>query len=143
MSPNDNKKTIRTFIEEFQGRRNLGIINDYLTPEFVDHTAPPGAPKSREGVTGFFSQFYAAFPDFHAIIHDQVAEGNKVVTRKTFHGTHRGEFLGIPATGREIAVDVFDILELSDGKVISHWGILDQLGLMQQLGVVPAESAAN
>jgi steroid delta-isomerase-like uncharacterized protein len=81
---------------------------------------------------------FTAFPDVRATIHDQTAEGDKVWTRKTFHGTHLGPFMGVPPTGRKIAVDVMDVFRIEDGKLAEHWGISDMLGLMQQIGAAPA-----
>jgi predicted ester cyclase len=89
------------------------------------------------------SSVLSAFPDLHVTIHDQVAEGNKVVSRKTFHGTHQGELMGSPATGKQVAFDVIDILQLADGKITDHWVVVDQLGLMQQIGVIPAPGQAS
>jgi steroid delta-isomerase-like uncharacterized protein len=143
MSAQNNREIVRNFIEEFQGRRNLDAIEEYLHPDFINHTAPPGTSQARDGVRWFFNAFYTAFPDFHAVIHDQIVDGEKVVTRKTFHGTHRGEFFGTPPTGREMNVQVIDILQVADGKIIGHWGEFDQLGLMQQLGVIPAPEASQ
>jgi steroid delta-isomerase-like uncharacterized protein len=138
MTAEENKAIIREFVEEFQGRRNLGAIYDYMSPDFVNHTAAEGAPNSREGVEAFFTAFYNAFPDFHATIIGQYSEGDKVATYKVFHGTHQGDFFGIPPTGKSMEMKVHDILQLRDGKIVGHWGYYDQLGLMQQLGVIPS-----
>ena len=94
----------------------------------------------RAAAKAFFEVFFAAFPDLRAEIHDQVAEGDKVVTRKTFHGTHKGEFYGIPASGRQINVEVIDILRVVDEKVTDHWSAMDMMGLMQQIGAAPDQA---
>jgi predicted ester cyclase len=73
----------------------------------------------------------------HAVIHDQLSDGDKVVTRKTFQGTHRGELMGIPPTGNPVAFDVIDIVRVRDGQLVEHWNVIDTLGLMQQVGAVP------
>jgi predicted ester cyclase len=80
----------------------------------------------------------AAFPDFRAEIHDLLADRDLVVTRKTFHGTHDGGFMGIPPTGKQVAFDVIDIVRYENGRLAEHWNVVDQLGLMQQLGVIPS-----
>jgi predicted ester cyclase len=90
-----------------------------------------------------FAMFFNAFPDLHVVIHDQVAEGDRVVTRKTFHGTHQGDLIGIPATGRSVAFDVIDILRVQNGKITDHWNVVDQLGLMHQIGAIPAPEQIN
>jgi steroid delta-isomerase-like uncharacterized protein len=80
---------------------------------------------------------FAAFPDMHFTVRQQIAEGDKVLTHKTFHGTHRGPFMGIPATGKEVSIDVMDIFTVTDGRMREHWTVSDMLGMLQQLGVAP------
>jgi predicted ester cyclase len=82
--------------------------------------------------------FRSAFPDFKATINDIIAEGDKVVIRMTWNGTHRGEFMGIPPTGKRVSFGVFDILRIAGGKFVEHWGQMDSMLMMQQLGVIPA-----
>ena len=89
-----------------------------------------------------FDGFRRAFPDFRATILDQIAEGDKVVTRKVFHGTHEGELMGIPPTGREVEIQVIDIVRLADGRIVEHRNVVDRLGLLQQLGALPAPAGA-
>ena len=91
-----------------------------------------------EDVKRFMGEFRSAFPDFHTTIEDQIAEGDRVATRWTMRGTHEGEFRGIPATGNQISVTGIGIFRFSDGKVVESWDNFDQLGMMQQLGVVPS-----
>jgi predicted ester cyclase len=88
-----------------------------------------------------FGALFEAFPDLRAEIHDQVEEADKVVTRKTFHGTHEGEFMGIPARGRSVAWEVIDIVRVIDNKMVEHWNVVDALSPMQQLGAIPAPTA--
>lgn len=80
----------------------------------------------------------AAFPDLHVTVEDMVAEGDKVVARVTMSGTHKGEFMGIAPTGKQITVGIIEILRIAGGKVVEHWNVVDSLGMMQQLGAVPA-----
>jgi predicted ester cyclase len=80
--------------------------------------------------------FRSAFPDSYFTVEDMMAEGDKVATRKTFHGSHQGEFMGIPPTGRQVSMGLIDIVRISDERVVEHWSMGDNLGLMQQLGVV-------
>lgn len=137
MSTEENKALIRRFVDEAQSQGNIGAVDQFLITDFVDHSALFGMPPTREGVKQLFTMLRTAFPDLHATIHDQIAEGNKVVTRKTLSGTHQGELMGIPATGKQVAIDVIDILQIAGGKITDHWTVVDQLGLMQQLGVIP------
>jgi steroid delta-isomerase-like uncharacterized protein len=137
MNAEQNKDLVRRFVEEAQTCHNLAAVDEYLAPEFVDHSVPPGLPPTREGVKMQFGMFLSALPDLHAIIHDQVADGEKVVTRKTLRGTHQGDLFGIPPTGKTVDIEVIDILRVRDGRITDHWNLVDQLGLLRQLGVGP------
>ena len=114
------------------------MIDELFSPTFVGHTPLPGVPPTREGVRALFAGLHAAFPDLIVTIHEQVAEGDKVVTHKTLAGSHEGPFLGVPATGRRIAFDVIDLITVADGKLAAHRALVDQLGLLRQLGVIPS-----
>ena len=142
MSVETNLTLVRRFVEEAQTRHNLAAVDDYLSPDFEDHSAPPGLPADREGVKMQFTMFFTALPDLHALIHDQVADENKVVTRKTLRGTHQGDLMGIAPTGKTVAIEVIDILAVTDGKITDHWNLVDQLGLLKQLGALPGGEAA-
>ena len=126
-----NKQTVRAFVTETQCRGNLGAIDVYLAPEFVDHSPAPGLPGNRDGIRTLFSALWAAFPDLQATIHDQVAEGDKVVTRKTLSGTHDGPFAGLPPTGNRVSFEVIDILRVVNGKVVERWAVVDELALLR------------
>jgi predicted ester cyclase len=104
----------------------------------VDHTPLPGVPPTRDGVKGFFAALKAAIPDLRIEILDQIAEGGGVATRKKFTGTHDGPFLGVPASGRTVDFEVIDILRSREGRITDHWVVVDQLGLLTQLGAMPA-----
>jgi steroid delta-isomerase-like uncharacterized protein len=137
MSLQENKTLVRRFVEEVQCQHNLAVLDELYSPNFVDRsgmTDPPTLESARQ----FFTMMFAAFPDMRFTIRQQIAEGDKVLTHKTFRGTHRGPFMGIPATGREVSFDVMDIYTVTGGKITEHWTVGDMLGMMQQLGVVPA-----
>ena len=144
MSIEGNKAIVRRIVEEAQSGHNLGVVDELIADDFVDHSVPPGLPPTRDGVKMQFAMFFSAFPDLHVVIHDQVAEGDQVVTRKTFHGTHLGDLMGITPTGRPVAFDVIDILRVHDGKITDHWNVVDQLGLMHQIGALaqPEQTSA-
>jgi steroid delta-isomerase-like uncharacterized protein len=137
--PSSNTEVVRHFVEEYQsGNHDRAVADACLADDFVDHSPfGPFAP-DRDGVLSLFGYLFSAFDDFHAVIHLQVSEGDLVKTHKTFHGRHVGEFMGIPPTDTEIAFDAIDILRIRDGKMREHWNVVDSLGLMQQLGAVPA-----
>ena len=132
-----NKALMKRFVTEYQTNHDESVLYELVAEDFVDHSALPGVPPTREGVRGLFAGFHAAFVPFAAQIHDQVAEGDKVVTRKSFHGRHVGEFMGIPATGREVSVELIDIVRIAEGRIVEHWNVVDQLGLLRQLGALP------
>lgn len=136
MSEEENKAIIARMYEEIHNKGNLDRADEIVTSDFVDHNPPdPNIPKGPEGLRQVFGMFRSAFPDFHTTIEDMISEGDRVVTRLTMHGTHKGEFMGIPATGKKISVPVIDIIRLSDGKAVERWGVEDIAGMMQQLGV--------
>jgi predicted ester cyclase len=122
---------VRPALEDFP------FLDQYASPDAVDHLVPPNMPRGREGSRQFIGMFLTAFPDLHAHVEDIMAEGDKVVTRTNYHGTQTGPLMGIPATGKSISSHGIDITRLSNGKSVEHWGELDMLGILQQLGVVP------
>lgn len=142
MSPEQNKAIVRRLVEEAQEGGHLHVIDELISPDFVDHSAWPGIPPTREGVKQIFGMFHAALADLQVIIHDQIAEADRVATRKTLRGTHQGDLLGVPPSGKVIAIDVIDILRLKDGRITDHWNLVDQHGLLQQLGLVPVPAEA-
>jgi predicted ester cyclase len=131
------KEVVRRFVAEYQTGGDERAFNALLHPDVIDHSRPPGIAPGAEGVRQQFDGFRAAFSDFRATILDQVAEGDKVVTRKVFHGTHQGPFQGIEPTGREVEIHVIDIVSVRNGQIVEHWNCVDRLGLIAQLGAVP------
>jgi steroid delta-isomerase-like uncharacterized protein len=129
-----NKAIVTRFNKEFIEGGNLDTFNEIIDPGFVNQSAPAGMPKGPEGVLIFFNNFIkSAFPDLTVEIHEQIAEGNKVTTRKSFHATHKGGFLGVPATGKRVKMEAIDIIYLRDGKFTEHWGLLDVQGILAQI----------
>ena len=137
MAPEDNKAVIRRFIEEVFNQRNVNAIDQYFADDYVDHVIPPGMPNNREGFKQFVGAFLAAFPDFHYTLEDELAEGDKVVNRLTARGTQRGELMGMPPTGKHATWSEIHVGRMRAGKLVEHWGQIDQLGMLQQLGIVP------
>jgi len=141
-----NKAMVRRLVEEVQNRHDIDRMDAFFAPHFVnhleaqDHTSD-GTAVDRAKI--HFRQLFAAFPDLHVTIHDQVAEGDKVVTYKTFRGTHQGAFMGVAPTGKQITWDVIDILRLETGRVVEHWAIQDRLALMQQIGVLTSPTPVH
>ena len=133
-----NMAMTRRFADEVMNRGNLRVLDELCAPNVVDHSMPPGFPAGIAGVKQMVTMYRSAFPDMRATIEDLIAEGDKVVARWSATGTHRGELMGIPATGKRVAVTGIGIDRFAGGKMVEHWEIYDQLSLMQQLGVVPA-----
>ena len=125
---------------------NVGDIDgfgDLVAEDFVEHEETPGLEPSKEGVKQFFRMYRAAFPDLRMEAQDILVSGDKVVTRARATGTHQGEFMGMPATGKSIDVQLIDILRFGDdGLAREHWGVFDALAMMQQLGAIPGSSSA-
>ncbi|MBM3134581.1 MAG: ester cyclase [Chloroflexi bacterium] len=137
MSTEENKAIVRRWVEECYNKGNLAVADELIATNYVNHSAPLGQAPGREGEKQYATMIRSAYPDFHMAIEDQIAEGDKVVTRYTARGTHKGEFMGIPPTGKEITVTGIHIHRIAGGKVVEGWSEFDQLGALQQLGVVP------
>lgn len=140
MSSEHNKTIARRFFEDAYNTGNVALLEQLLAPTYVDYKAPPGTPDGPQGIAAIITMFRQAFPDLRFTIEDQVAEGDKVVTRYTFRGTQQGELMGIPPTGKQVSIGGISIYRITDGKMQQAWIEYDMLGLMQQLGVVPAMS---
>jgi steroid delta-isomerase-like uncharacterized protein len=114
-------------------------FGELLADDFIEHEELPGLAPTKDGVKSFFRMQLAAFPDLRLDVEDVVADGAKVVARVRYTGTQRGEFQGMPATGKSVDVQLIDVFRFADdGRVREHWGVIDLMTMMQQLGVVPA-----
>ena len=138
----DHAVTVRRFYDLLNAG-DVDRFGELLADDFVEHEETPGLTPTKEGVLEFFRMYLAAFPDLHMEPEDVLTSGDKVVVRARAKGTHQGELMGIPATGKSIDIQFIDILRLGDdGLVHEHWGVFDQMAMMQQLGVVPEGPAA-
>lgn len=134
----ENKAVARRLYEEVINTGDLERVNEFVSADVVDHdpALPEHLHRSPEGFKYLVSMARDIFPDLRITIEDMIAEGDKVVVRTTTRGTHRGEFMGIAPTGRRVAVAGMEILRFAGGKVVEHWSISDDLGMMRQLGAV-------
>ncbi len=139
MSAEENKAIVRRAYDAMN-QNNLDALDEMAASDVTDHDAGPGQAPGLEGVKQLFSSLHAAFPDFHMEVEDMIAEGDKVVARISWSGTHQGEFMGIAPTGNRVEVSGIDIVRITDGKVVERWGNFDDLGMMQQLGVMEQPS---
>ena len=129
----ENKAIVCRFINEYQNDHREEAAEELIAADFYDHSALPIFTPDKQGLKDLFNMLWNAFDGFRAEVHDQIAEGDKVTTRKTFFGTHTGEFLGVPATNRPIQLGVIDILTVRDGQIREHWCQVDIVGLMRQI----------
>lgn len=139
MSAEENKAIARRFSDEVWTEGNLDVIDELVADSFV--TTVVGAPEQIRGPQGFrefVTMYRTAFPDLRLSVDEQIAEGDTVVTRWTATGTHQGELMGMPATGKQATTAGINIDRIAGGKLVGGWGIFDQLGLLQQLGAMPA-----
>jgi steroid delta-isomerase-like uncharacterized protein len=139
-----NKTVSRRFFEEVFGKGKLNVLDELIAKDHVN-SGPgtlPELPTGTEGAKQIVTLYRNAFPDLRVTVDEQIAEGDKVVTRWTAHGTHQGELLGMPATGKSSTVTGIAVDRIVNGKIAESWGIFDQFGMMQQLGVIPTPELA-
>jgi steroid delta-isomerase-like uncharacterized protein len=137
-----NKEVIRAFIEEVINEGRFERMTDLVKEDFIEIDPLPGQQQGREGLKAVLMQMRSAFPDIHWVVLEMISEDDKVVTRFTWSGTHRDQFLGIPATGKPVVVKGIVIDRLEAGKMAHSRILMDTLGLMQQLGILPAPTPA-
>jgi steroid delta-isomerase-like uncharacterized protein len=138
MTMEENKATAQRFVNEVVNGGNLTVIDELLAPDFVDHGEQPGVPPTREGTKALIAMLRKAFPDLQATVDDVIAEGDKVVLRNTVHGTMKGEFAGMPPSGKSATWQQVHIIRFANGKQVEHWAVIDQLSMLQQLGFAEA-----
>jgi steroid delta-isomerase-like uncharacterized protein len=137
-----NKELVhRLGVEPWEG--NIGVIDELVAPDYVGHDPSQPDMHGPDGLKGFITAYLSAFPDGRITIDEQLAEGDLVASRWTGRGTHQGELMGIPPTGKEVTVAGITVSRVKNGKVIEEWSNWDTLGLLQQLGVVPELAAAT
>lgn len=142
MSAEANKALVRRFYEEID-KGNLDAMDELVAADYLDHNPPPfpGLPPGREGLKQAFKIFWQATPGYHRI-EEQIAEGDKVVTRLTAFGKHDGDLPGAPRTGNELRMTSITIHRVADGKLVEKWAEKDVLGFLQQIGVMPSPKPA-
>ena len=137
MSTEENKALVNRFMDEVLNKKNLAVTDEITVEDFVELDPLPGQGPGREGLKQILAVLFTAFPDQLWTLEEQAAEGEKVWSRFTWRGTHRGEFMGIPPTGRAVTVKGMVIDRFVDGKWTESRILMDNLGMMQQLGVIP------
>ena len=137
MSVEENKALLHRCMEEVLNKGNLDTLDQFYATDQIDHHAFPGISPGIEGMRQTYAIIHSAFANIHVTIDDMIAEGDKIVARFTATGIHKGEFMGIPPTGKEFSIMEIRIYRITDGKIVEQWGLLDESSLMQQLGVTP------
>jgi predicted ester cyclase len=139
MTADENKALVREWFAEVD-KGAQADFERFLAADYVDHTPPPipVTTKAREAVREYSATFRAAVSDAHHVVEDQIAEGDRVVSRITAYGTHVGELLGVAPTGRRLTMTGIAIHRIAEGRLVEHWSQIDLIGLLGRLGVVPA-----
>jgi steroid delta-isomerase-like uncharacterized protein len=141
MSEQDKAQLRRIPLEALNDGR-IDVVDEVMAPDIVDHTQLPGFPSTPDGLKAFIREFRSAVPDLHYTVDHEVSEGDLVVQHVTGHGTPRHEFMGMPANGKSATWEEIHIARMSGGKAVEHWGLIDMMGVLQQLGALPNEARA-
>ena len=138
MTSHTNEALLRRFADEVFSKGKLSVVDDVMDRNFVEHEPLPGFKSGVEGLKQFIGAMRTGFPDLRIAVNDLASQGDKVWTRVTVTGTHKGSFMNIPPTGKRISFEAMDIVRFSGGKFVEHWGVTDNVGLLTQLGAIPA-----
>jgi len=128
----------RRFDDEVVNGHDLDAIDRWFTDDFVDHVVIPGMPTGVPGVRARHEMLFVAMPDIHISVDDVLADGERTAARFTITGTDTGGFMGMPATNKAVTVTGMDFMRFRDGRIAEHWGEMDMMGLLQQLGIIPS-----
>lgn len=139
MSGDTHKAMLRRLYDEAMNAGKLEVVDEVVATHAIEHEVPPGLPaEGPEVVKHWIGMVRSAFPDFHLEVEDMLADGDKVAARVTMSGTQHGEYFGVPPSGKRFTISTIDIVQFADGKIVEHWGVTDNLGMLQQLGAIPA-----
>ena len=136
MSTETNKAIVSRLYEEVMNQNKSSIVDELVAPNYVNRNFPLLAPGG-DGFRQVIDMFRMAFPDLQIIIEDEIAQDDKVVTRGYFTGTNQGEFQGMPPTGKQVKTSYIEISRIENGQLVENWIQMDNLGMLQQLGVIP------
>ena len=137
------KRIVRRVAEEIQSDGDWAVFDEIFADDFEDFTPIPGNGNDKAAVLALYQGIRTSFPDLRAEVHWQRAENNVVTTFKTYHGTHDGELMGIPPSGKKVSFNTVDAMRVVDGKINAHWGVADLLGVLQQIGALPGPPPAE
>ena len=134
--PTEPRDVIRRFYDEIWNRGDLAVADEIVAEDVVDHNPPPGLPSGRVGAKLLFAAFHAGFPDLHVTVGDVFGDGDRVAARGMLAGTHRGAFMGMPATDRSVDIAWIDLFRVHDGRIAEVWHLEDVPAMLTQLGVM-------
>ena len=136
----DYKEMAQRWYSEVMSEGKTEVIDQLCSPEWLDHDPLPGTTADLAGLKDFVAQIRAAFPDLQVTADEMIGEGDRLAVRSTLRGTHQGDFMGIPATGKRVEVSNYDFVRFENDQAAEHWGVIDSAVLMEQLGMAPAGS---
>jgi len=136
----DYKEMANRWYGEVVSGGKTELIDELCAPDFVDHDPLPGTSADLAGIKEFVAQIRAAFPDLQVTVDDLIGEGDRLAVRSTMRGTHEGDFMGIPASGKKVEVSNYDFVRFENDQAAEHWGVIDSAALMEQLGMAPPGS---
>jgi steroid delta-isomerase-like uncharacterized protein len=134
----DYKALAQRWFTEVMNEGNLEVIDELCSQDFVDHNPLPGTSPDFAGLKDFVTQVRSAFPDIETTAEDILVEGDRLAVRSTIRGTHKGDFMGIPASGKKVEVSNYDFVRFENDQAAEHWGTIDSAALMEQIGATPA-----
>lgn len=134
----ENKRLVSRVYEEAYNGGDIAVIDELLSPDYVNHQVFPGLPDTREGLKEVIGAMRTAFPDLNISIHRVLAEGDRVSVAATIEGTHEGPMMGMPPSGNAVSFETMDEFRLVDGLQVEHWGVTDQLTMLTQMGILPS-----
>ena len=134
----DYKALAQRWFTEVMNEGKLEVINEICSQDFVDHDPLPGTSPDFAGLKDFVTQVRSAFPDIETTAEDILVEGDRLAVRSTIRGTHKGDFMGIPASGKKVEVSNYDFVRFENDQAAEHWGTIDSAALMEQIGATPA-----
>jgi steroid delta-isomerase-like uncharacterized protein len=137
MSTHQTQSPIRRVFDEAFNLGNLVVVDELLSPDHLAHNAFGGTPNGSQGLKWLISMFRIAFPDLHCTIEDEITVGDQFAAHWTMRGTHKGSFLGNPPTGKPVEVQGIMFARVSNGRIVEDWTLIDQMGILQQLGLIP------
>jgi steroid delta-isomerase-like uncharacterized protein len=143
MAEQDNKALVRRYYDEVFNQREVDLVDQLAVEDYAEHDPFPGQGDGRADLKARVQLILDAMNPLRFEVEDLIAEGDKVVARWVQRGTQSGSFMGIPPTGREFTIAGIDIHRLRDGRMAEHWHVVDLFALLQQLGAIPAPSAAG